>query len=357
MSVLDLVRSDLRQFSGYLSARKQNAAGDVWLNANESAVQHAFDTQQLNRYPEPQPQQLKHAMCGYYGVDDAQLLISRGSDEGIDILIRALCEPGKNSIVIQSPTFGMYAVCAKLHACRVIDSPLQQTQTGFAWNVEQLITDALNNQCKILFLCSPANPTGQALQATDLEKILCALQGKCLVVIDEAYGEYSQQVSAIELISQYSHLVVLRTLSKAHALAGARIGCVIANTELITVLKACQAPYPITKPSAELALQAFSEQNLQQTRKQVDNTILQRNFLAEQLRALPSVQRVFDSQANFLLVAFHDAGAVNTLLLENGIVVRAMQQYPALQSCLRISIGTEAENARLLTLLTQNSLQ
>ncbi len=357
MSVLDLVRPDLRQFSGYLSARKQGGAGDIWLNANESPIQQTFDTQQLNRYPEPQPLQLKHAMCGYYGVDEAQLLISRGSDEGIDILIRALCEPAKDSIVIQSPTFGMYAVCAKLHACRVIDSPLQQTQTGFEWNVEQLIADALNNQCKILFLCSPANPTGQALQATDLEKILCALQDKCVVVIDEAYGEYSQQTSAMELISQYNHLVVLRTLSKAHALAGARIGCVIANPELIAVLKACQAPYPIAKPSAELALQAFSEQNLQQTRKQVDNTISQRNFLAEQLRALQSVQRVFDSQANFLLVEFENATELNILLLKNGIVVRAMQQYPALQSCLRISIGTDAENTRLLTLLTQNSLQ
>lgn len=356
MSVLDLVRSDLRQFSGYLSARKQNGAGEIWLNANESAVQQAFDTQKLNRYPEPQPQQLKHAMCSYYRVDDSQLLISRGSDEGIDILIRALCEPGKDSIVIQSPTFGMYAVCAKLHACRVIDSPLQQTPTSFEWNVEQLIADALNNHCKILFLCSPANPTGQALQAIDLEKILRALQGKCVVVIDEAYGEYSKQSSAIELLKQYNHLVVLRTLSKAHALAGARIGCVIASPELIAVLKACQAPYPIAKPSAELALQAFSEQNLQQTRQQVDNTISQRNFLAEQLRALPSVQRVFDSQANFLLVEFQNTNELNNLLLKNGIVVRAMQQYPALQSCLRISIGTDAENTRLLTLLTQNSL-
>ena len=131
----------------------------------------------------------------------------------------------------------------------------------------------------------------------------------------------------------------------------------IASPELIAVLKACQAPYPIAKPSAELALQAFSEQNLQQTRKQVDNTISQRNFLAEQLRALQSVQRVFDSQANFLLVEFQNATELNNLLLKNGIVVRAMQQYPALQSCLRISIGTDAENTRLLTLLTQNSLQ
>lgn len=356
MSVLNLVRPDLRQFSGYLSARKQGGMGDIWLNANESPIQQTFDSQQLNRYPEPQPQRLKQAMCGYYGVDDTQLLISRGSDEGIDLLIRALCEPGKDSIVIQSPTFGMYAVCAKLHACRVIDSPLQQTEQCFEWNIEQLIADALGNQCKILFLCSPANPTGQALQATDLEKILCALQGKCVVVIDEAYGEYSQQASAIELINQYSHLVVLRTLSKALALAGARIGCVIANPELIAVLKSCQAPYPIAKPSAELAVQVFSEQNLQQTRQQIDSTITQRNMLAEQLRALPTVQRVFDSQANFLLVTFYDAGAVNALLQDNGIVVRAMQQYPALQSCLRISIGTDAENTRLLTLLAQNSL-
>jgi histidinol-phosphate aminotransferase len=356
MNVLDLVRPDLRQFSGYLSARKQGGAGDIWLNANESPIQQTFDTQQLNRYPEPQPQQLKHAMCGYYGVDEAQLLISRGSDEGIDVLIRALCEPGKDSIVIQSPTFGMYAVCAKLHACRVIDSPLQKVQQCFEWNIEQLIDDAVQNQAKIVFLCSPANPTGQSLPRAGLEKLLRALQGKCVVVIDEAYGEYSQQPSAIDLLKRYSHLVVLRTLSKAHALAGARIGCVITNPDLIAILKACQAPYPIARPSAELALQAFSEQNLQQTRQQIDSAIAQRNILAEQLRSLPSVQCVFKSQANFLLVEFHDTQAVNTLLLDNGIVVRAMQQYPALQACLRISIGTDFENSRLLNLLTQNSL-
>ncbi len=354
MSVLDLVRPDLRQFSGYLSARKQNAAGDIWLNANESPIQQGFDTQQLNRYPEPQPQQLKQALCSYYGVDDAQLLISRGSDEGIDVLIRALCEPGKDSVVIQTPTFGMYAVCAKLHACRVIDSPLQKVQQCFEWNIEQLIDDAVQNQAKIVFLCSPANPTGQSLQRTDLEKLLRALQGRCVVVIDEAYGEYSQQASAIDLLEHYSHLVVLRTLSKAHALAGARIGCVIANPDLIAVLKACQAPYPIPKPSAELALQAFSELSLQQTRAHIASTQIQRNSLAEQLRALTIVRRVFDSDANFLLVEFNDAEALNTQLLNNGIVVRAMQQYPALQSCLRISIGTDAENAALLNHLTKN---
>lgn len=354
MSVLDLVRPDLRQFAGYQSARKQNAAGEVWLNANESPVEQGFDCQQLNRYPEPQPERLKQAMCAYYAVDDSQLLISRGSDEGIDILIRALCEPGKDSIVVQSPTFGMYSVCAALHGCRVIDSALLKKQNCFEWDIEQLIADTLSSASKIVFICSPANPTGQALNHADLEKILMALQGKCAVVIDEAYGEYTEQPSASNLIQKYPHLVVLRTLSKAHALAGARIGCVIADAELMSVLKNCQAPYPITKPSAELALQAFSESSLSATNQQVTQTIDQRNWLAEKLAKLPNVKRVFDSQANFLLVEFEDAEAVNQRLISNGIVVRSMRHYHALQACLRISIGTSAENSQLLELLQKN---
>ncbi len=355
MSVLDLVRPDLRQFAGYQSARKQNAAGDVWLNANESPIGQGFDNQQLNRYPEPQPQKLLNAMCAYYAVEPSQLLISRGSDEGIDILIRALCEPGKDSIVIQSPTFGMYSVCATLHGCRVNDSPLQEKPQRFAWDVERLIADAKSCRSKIVFICSPANPTGQALDHADLEKILLALQGKCAVVVDEAYGEYNTQPSAIALIKKYPQLVVLRTLSKAHALAGARIGCLIADAELMTVLKTCQAPYPIAKPSADLALQAFTDGNLAQTNALITRTIAQRDLLAEQLARLPMVRRVFDSQANFLLVEFNDAESINDLLINNGIVVRSMRHYPALQACLRISIGTDAENRQLRELLQRSA--
>jgi histidinol-phosphate aminotransferase len=352
MNILDLIRPDLRQFSGYLSARKQNSGGAVWLNANESALPQAFDSQQLNRYPEPQPQALKSALCDNYAVSADRLLVTRGSDEGIDLLVRALCIPGQDSIVIQSPTFGMYAVCAALHACRVIDSPLKECDGRFDWDIPAMIDAVTVNGSKLLFLCSPANPTGQSLAPESLEQLLLALQDRCLVVVDEAYGEYSRHPSAVTLLDRFSNLAVLKTLSKAHALAGARIGAVIAAAELSTVLKACQAPYPISKPGSELAVQAFAPGNLSRTHAAVRDCLTERTRLSAALQQLPFVRTVFASDANFLLVRFSDSDAISRYLLERGIVVRAMVQYPAIRDCLRISIGTATENDTLLQSLT-----
>ena len=271
--------------------------------------------------------------------------------EALDYVLRALCVPGQDSIVIQSPTFGMYAVCARLHACTVIDSPLQETEAGFGWDIAGMIATARRDNCKVLFLCSPANPTGQSLLRADLERLLEALAGQCLVVVDEAYGEYSAQASALEILARYPHLAVLKTLSKAHALAGARIGAVIATPELIAVLKTCQAPYPIPKPSATLVLQAFSETALANTRSGIAQCLTERRLLHTALAALPMIERVFDSDANFLLVRCTQADRLGAHLLAHGIVVRAMTQYPSLTDCLRISIGTPAENERLLAVL------
>lgn len=352
MSILSLVRPDLRQFTGYLSARKQNSGGAVWLNANESATAQAFDLQELHRYPEPQPKALQSALCGFYDVEPEQLLITRGSDEAIDLLVRALCTPGKDSIAIQSPTFGMYAVCAQLHACAVIDSPLQERSGRFDWNTEAMIDAVRGNGSKLLFLCSPANPTGQSLSPEKLQALLNALAEHCLVVIDEAYGEYSRNLSALALLKRFNNLAVLKTLSKAHALAGARIGSVIAAPELIAVLKACQAPYPISKPSSELAVQAFAPGHLTSSHANIRACLGERKRLQEALQQLPAVCTVFESDANFLLVRFTDADAVAGYLLDRGIIVRAMRQHAAIADCLRISIGTESENTQLLQALT-----
>ncbi len=353
MSVLDFIREDLRNFSGYLSARKQNSAGDIWLNANESAQAHAFDNLQLNRYPEPQPQLLQAAISDYYGISGSEFLLTRGSDEAIDVLIRATCMPGKDCIAIQSPTFGMYAVCARLHACQVIDSPLNNNGNAFEWDIPAMIASTLIAECKLLFLCSPANPTGQSLSTQALEMLLVALQGRCLVVVDEAYGEYSANPSALNLLKRFNNLAVLKTLSKAHALAGARIGLVAADESLVRVLKACQAPYPISKPSAALAVQAFNLESRQRTHQLVAECIQERERVSKKLTQLSIVQAVYESDANFLLVKFDHAEPLNAFLLERGLVVRAMTQYPALAQCLRISIGTREENNALLLALQQ----
>ena len=351
MSILSLVRPDLQQFSGYLSARKQNSGGDIWLNANESAYAQAFDSQQLNRYPEPQPRLLKQALCDYYHAADDALLITRGSDEGIDLLIRALCIPGKDRIAIQSPTFGMYAVCARLHACEVVDIPLEINADCFQWNTESSRERVRAQKCKVVFVGSPANPTGQVLPTQRLRQLVESLQNQCVVVIDEAYAEYSQSSSALALMQQFPHLVVLNTLSKAHALAGARIGCVIANAELIAVLKACQAPYPNSKPSAELALQAFSEAALDSTKQHITEALTQRLWMIEKLSALGNVLRAYHTDANFILVQFRQPDITYLALIEQGILVRNMAQYPAINDCLRISIGTPTENQALLRIL------
>lgn len=355
MSALDYVRADLRGYDGYLSARKQNSGGQVLLNANESPVAQAFDTLALNRYPEPQPQRLREAMADYYGVRPDQLLVTRGSDEAIDLLIRAACLPGQGRVAIQSPTFGMYAVCARLHAAEIVDIPLLDEGQKFSWNIDAMIEQTLATAATVLFLCSPANPTGQSLPAEAMQRLLQALQGRCLVVIDEAYGEYSTQASALNVLGQYENLAVLKTLSKAHALAGARVGGVIASPALIAVLKACQAPYPIAKPSAETALQALSPQALDNTRSAVASCLKERQGLHHALLALNDVITVYPSDANFLLVRFQNPEKRYAHLLDNGIVVRAMSQYPALRNCLRITVGSAEENQALLTLLVNQA--
>lgn len=356
MNILDLVREDLRGFTGYASARKQAAAGEVWLNANESADAQDFDVQQLNRYPEPQPQALRQTMAGYYGVAADAMLVTRGSDEGIDLLVRALCRPGLDAVAIQSPTFGMYAVSARLHACQVIDTPLRQQDGRFDWDPAAMIETATRRACKLVFLCSPANPTGQSLPPSALRQLLDGLAGRCLLVVDEAYAEYDRQQSASTLLTQYPHLAVLKTLSKAHALAGARIGALLAAPELIPVLQACQAPYPIARPSAALALQALQPEALASTRLRVAHCLAERTRVAAALAELPAVRQVYRSDANFLLVRCADAGRMQQHLLQRGIVVRGMQQYAGIRDCLRVSIGSTAENDRLLQALRAQGL-
>lgn len=353
MNLLDLVRDDLRGFTGYASARRQAAAGEVWLNANESAEAQDFDVLQLNRYPEPQPPALRQAMAGYYGVAADALLVTRGSDEGIDLLVRALCRPGHDNIIIQSPTFGMYAVCAQLHGCTVIDCPLQESNGRFDWDIDGMLDAVRRNGSKLVFLCAPANPTGQSLSHAALRRLLDGLGGRCLLVLDEAYAEYDHQPSAGALLARYPHLAVLKTLSKAHALAGARIGALLAAPELIRVLQACQAPYPIARPSAELALKALQPEALVKTRQRVAHCLAERARLATALAGLPAVRQVFRSDASFLLVRCVDAGRTQQGLLQRGIVVRGMQQYAGIRDCLRISIGGTAENDRLLQALAE----
>lgn len=347
-----LLRDDLRDFGGYRSARCENVAGNIWLNANESACPNPGDPDgALRRYPSPQPEALRAGLASLYGVAEAQLLVGRGSDEGIDLLLRTFCMPGHGSIVTTPPVFGMYAVCARLQGTRIVEVPLLDENDGLCADLDAVGDAALATDASLVFLCSPGNPSGEALTATAISGLARRLTGRALVVVDEAYAEYSSLGSALDLLEAHDNVVVLRTLSKAHALAAARVGCVVAEPGLIAALRRSQAPYPIAQPCAEVALAALASQVLSLTQCNVASVRLERDRLCKELRELEGVRRVYPSQGNFLLVRFFDAEAAFTRLLAAGIVVRDMRTLPQLGDALRISIGTQLDNNRVLAAL------
>jgi histidinol-phosphate aminotransferase len=350
--LLQLVREDLRGFGGYASARTHDLRGEVWLNANESPWANPADASgSSRRYPDPQPAALREALAGLYACQPAQLLIGRGSDEAIDLLVRALCVPGRDAIVVTPPVFGMYAVSARLQGASLLEVPLVDAQAGFEADLEAVATAAGQGGAKLVFLCSPSNPTGGSVPLDGIAALATRLAGRALVVVDEAYGEFSSQPSATTLMAAHRNIAVLRTLSKAHALAAARIGVLVAAPELIAVLRACQAPYPVPTPCAELALAGLSAEALARTAARVAQVRSERTRLQHALATLPGVLRVYPSDGNYLLVRFADAGAAFARLLAAGVVVRDQRAAAQLGDALRITLGTPEQNDRVLAAL------
>jgi histidinol-phosphate aminotransferase len=352
--VLSLVREDLRDFAGYSSARTEKLDGEVWLNANESAWANAADADAgCRRYPDPQPQALREALAGLYGVRPDQLLVGRGSDEAIDLLVRAVCTAGRDAVLSTPPVFGMYAVSARLQGAPLVEVPLlDDAEAGLVPDFDAIAREALAQSAKLVFLCSPSNPGGAAVALDDIAALARRLDGRALVVVDEAYGEFSDEPSATTLLDAFPNLVVLRTLSKAHALAAARIGVAIAEPELIAVLRRCQAPYPVPGPVAQLCVQALSPASCETTKARIEVVRGERERLRAALADLPIVRRVYPSQANFLLLRLEDADAAFRALLDAGIVVRDQRAARGLGDALRITIGTPEQNARVLSALT-----
>ncbi len=347
-TVSTLLRSDLRDFAGYRSARSDRLDGDVWLNANELPwTNPGTPGTDLRRYPAPQPERLREALARLYEVSPGQLLAGRGSDEAIDLLLRAFCMPGQDRIVIAPPVFGMYAVCARLHGTAVIEVPLVDGETGLNADLDAMVDAVIATDARLLFLCSPGNPSGEALSLEAIASVAGRLSGRAIVVVDEAYAEFSEQASAIDLLDAHDNLAVLRTLSKAHALAAARIGCVIGSREMIEALRRCQAPYPVPQPCADVACEALSDSALATTRERAREISAERGKLARALAGLPGLRRVYASQGNFLLVRFDDAEDAFQRLLRAGVVVRDMRSQPQLGDALRITIGTSEQNLRV----------
>ena len=351
-TVESLLRADLRDFAGYKSARSDTLIGRIWLNANESAWANAADTDsRLRRYPQPQPEALCARLEQLYGVAPVQLLVGRGSDEGIDLLLRAFCAPGQGRVVIAPPVFGMYAVCARLHGATVVDVPLRDGSAGLCADLAAMGDAALAQGASLLFLCTPGNPSGELLALSDIAALARRLRERCIVVVDEAYIEYADAPSATTLLEAGDNIVVLRTLSKAHALAGARVGCVLAGPALIEALRRCQAPYPMPQPVVDAAMEALEAGALALTRSRMAAVREARARLADGLRGLPSVRRVYPAAGNFLLVRFMDVSAAFAALLAAGVVVRDMRAMPQLGDALRITVGTREECRRVLAAL------
>ncbi|HEY0502953.1 MAG TPA: histidinol-phosphate transaminase, partial [Lysobacter sp.] len=282
-----------------------------------------------------------------------QLLAGRGSDEGIDLLVRAVCRPGQDAIVVTPPTFGMYAVSARLHGTRVVEVPLRDRDGSWSCDFDAIGDAAQASGARVVFLCSPGNPSGALLALDDIAALAARLADAALVVVDEAYLEFADAPSAIGLIATQRNVAVLRTLSKAHALAAARIGSVIADAELVDVLRRCQAPYPLPAACVDEALRALDGNAAATTAERVRVVRAQRDELARRLREVRGVRCVYPSRANFVLARFEDAEAAFRRLLAAGVVVRDMRAAPGLGDALRISIGTPEQNALVIDVLQE----
>ena len=345
MSMLDLARPNVRALQPYSSARMEASRGGVLLNANESPwPPFAADDRDWNRYPDPQPAALVDRLANIYGVASDQLLIGRGSDEAIDLLVRAFCTPGRAAIAISPPTFGMYAVCARVQDAAIVTIPLDD---DFHVDVDALLL-SIDTGVKLVFLCTPNNPTGDLLPMERIERIASALAGRAVVVVDEAYIEYADAASASLLLDRYDNLAILRTLSKAWAMAGLRLGCLIARSDVIALLRRIMPPYPLPTPCVDAALAALSDAGIAQAKRHIAMTIAQRKRVADALRKCDVIIDVLPSHANFLTVRCVESATLYRHLLNSGVVVRDVSHYPKLAQCLRFSIGTASENDRLL---------
>lgn len=338
-----LLRENIRQLTPYSSARDEfKGEASVLLDANENAFGSPLD-RRFNRYPDPLQHQLKLKLSTIKGVPARNMFLGNGSDEAIDILFRAFCRPGIDNVILTPPTYGMYEVSANIND---VATKRVNLTADFQLNLEG-IAEAIDANTRMIFLCSPNNPTGNSLHREDVETVLANFNG--LVVIDEAYINYSRQKSFIQELTEYSNLVVLQTLSKAWGLAALRLGMAFASEEIIEVFNKIKPPYNINQATQELALAALD--HVDQVNDWIKTTVAEREKLSEGLRAFEFVDHVYPSDANFLLVKTTSPRALYEYLVGRSIIVRDRSKVELCAGCLRITVGTPEENAQLLAAL------
>lgn len=343
----DIIRPNIKNLSPYSSARDEfQGEASVFLDANENSFGSPTNGD-YNRYPDPMQMVVKKRLSEIKGVPVQNIFLGNGSDEAIDILIRAFCRPGIDNVLLLPPTYGMYEVSANINDVAIKKVPLTAT---FQLNLEA-IAEAIDANTRIIFVCSPNNPTGNSIIREDIETLLANFNG--LVVVDEAYINYSRQRSFIQELTEYGNLVVLQTLSKAWGLAGLRVGMAFASEEIIEIFNKIKPPYNINEASQQLALEGLN--NIDRVNAWIVETIKEREALAKSLSALPYVLDIYLSDANFLLVKTTDANGIYAKLVEQGIIVRNRNSVTLCDGCLRITVGTPEENKTLVEALEKLS--
>lgn len=334
-----LVRDTIKSMKPYSSARDEfKGEAEIFLDANENPYPTNY-----NRYPDPLQLQVKKRLSKLKGAAPENIFLGNGSDEAIDLLIRAFCEPNRDSILITEPTYGMYAVCAEVNAVGIQKVTLTE---DFDLDVEAIFSKA-DHSTRIIFLCSPNNPTGNLLSREKITEILSRFNG--LVVIDEAYIDFSKSKSFVKNLKRFPNLVVLQTFSKAWGLAGLRLGMCFASKAIIDVLNKIKYPYNVNIVTQQVALNALKKSS--QKEKAVKEIIGQRELLAKELSKLRITEHVYPSDSNFLLARVIDAPGIYRYLMNRKIIVRDRSKVKLCNNCIRITVGTPAENKKLIKAL------
>ena len=340
-----LTRENIKKLVPYSSARDEfSGEAKVFLDANENSLGSPL-AKWYNRYPDPHQHKLKEVISTIKGIAPEHIFLGNGSDECIDLLFRCFCNPGVDNVVVCPPTYGMYEVSANINDVEVRRAPLLENFQLDLIHLENLVDE----HTKIIWLCSPNNPTGNSLNRVDVEAVLNNFNG--IVVIDEAYINFSRQKSFVQELPEYANLVVMQTFSKAWGLAGLRLGMAFASTAIIDTINKVKPPYNISQATQEIALQAL--ENTGQVNDMIRELVDMRDALAEVLAQAPGVEKVYPSDANFILVKINEARKVYDFLLTKAIVVRDRSKVKLCEDCLRITVGTERENTDLVEALQE----
>jgi len=353
MGVESLARPEIVAMKAYSSARKEAPGKGVLLNANESPRALLDEPDDLNRYPDPQPAELVARLAALYGVPENSLLLTRGSDEGIDLLVRVFCRAGQDAILHCPPTFGMYRIAATTQGAAIV-SVDRQAGNAFKLHEEDVLHAVqADARIRLVFLTSPNNPTGDLVDKAFLERLLEVSEDRAIIVLDEAYAEFCPQPSAAGMIAEHENLVVLRTMSKAWASAGLRCGAVLAGQPMISLLRRVIAPYPVPSPIMKLAMRMLEGDMMDRQRELMREIESNKRYLLRILQNRSFIREVIPGDANFVLIRTDNAPDLLAFSASRGVIIRGYASEPLLHHCLRISVGSEAELAKFAAVLDE----